>query len=133
MSKSELIELIIASSKSDWTIHFDYNTNITTYIFNKDISILIELEETGPFNSENWTNIFPDKSSQTVEFRIKKDNNLIEKKHFVYTDGRRYLFPLPKIENGIAFFEKEDEALAKIFSDGDLSLYKHAILNNYEQ
>ncbi len=124
---------IIGTKFSDWIENFDEESGIATYVLSSDISIHIELEETVPYENEDWVRLFPDKSAYEVEFRIKKDNRLIDEKIFVYTDGRRYLCPQPQIKNEITFFNPVDKKLAAIFSPRDLSDWESKILYSYKE
>ncbi len=59
MTKDELINKIIGTKFSDWIENFDEENGIATYVLSSDISIHIELEETVPYENEDWVRAIP--------------------------------------------------------------------------
>lgn len=59
MTKDELINKIIGTKFSDWIENFDEESGIATYVLSSDISIHIELEETVPYENEDWVGYSP--------------------------------------------------------------------------
>lgn len=50
---------IIGTKFSDWIENFDEENGIATYVLSSDISIHIELEETVPYENEDWVRAIP--------------------------------------------------------------------------